>query len=235
MEFRPPHAVAQASTTPRRPLGLLTNTPAKSVGKLLAGSRTPQCFSRPPHLSPNLAALCSRPRAPSTPGGLSDLTPGSTASGLDISDDTDAPLDFLGVAGAIGNCANAGRSALYIPEADRYSVGGTAFGGYEGFSAPAARTKKPAVRDSITSLVPASTRALMLEERLRELEVKNRALEDANSQLRQRQHAATLAPPAPLMVESATQATTERHPMFGRLVADLGHKKSTHAFLWTPA
>ena len=204
----------------RRPLGILTNTPQNFSKPLsISASRTPQCFSRS-RLDETTAQL-SRPRAPSTPGGFSDLS-ADDESDRGISDDFDPASPDIFRSNAQK------RSTFFVPVEDRYSVGGTALGGYDGFVMPAARAKP---RDSITALVPATTRALMLEERLKELEQKNRSLEQANAQLRQQQTQTQtqLGVPAPRFAEAGAQAGGERHPCFGRLVASLPHKKSARA------
>ena len=221
--------------SPRAPLGALTNaqhprTPGSAFAKgsttpkpSLLASRTPVFASRP-QLSENVAAL-SRPRPPSTPGGLSDLTPASSStSGLDISEDVDDPADVLGALGAVGQQGvqpSSTRSCLYVPETDRYSVGGTAIGGYEGFAGGGAGLGlRRSTSTSVNAAMPPSTRLLMLEERVKELEQQKLTLQEENAQLRQ------LQPPAPAScVDSGSQAGEGPHPCFGRLVADLGFKK----------
>ena len=69
----------------------------------------------------------------------------------------------------------------------------------------------------------------MLEERVKEIEAKNRNLSEQNAQMRrhemQMQMRIAESARAP-HAEAATQAGGGRHPCFGRLVADLGHKQS---------
>ena len=221
----------------------LSSSPRAPLGQLTHGQRSPcDFFGKSPKIEPrpSLSALAATrtpqgtliPRSKlgsSTPGELSDGTVASSASGIGISSDNASPADLLGALGAVSLAAHASkRATVFVPEKDRYSVGGTALEGYEGFGGGRSSTGAPpppgrSSTASVTSLVPASTRALMLEERLKEFEAKNRALIDANAKLR-RMPQMTINAPAPPRAEVA--APSVRHPCFGKLVADLGHKQS---------
>ena len=230
-------------------------------------SRTPLSLSRAPASSAR-----KKPTAPSTPGSL-DI--------FDMTDtEDDEAIASLGAVAAQSRIAQRAQS-IYVPPSDRYSMGGTALGGYDRFSfstlldaemrpradsfseasvlqksdserqepsnngiaepgvhaAPPDGKLSPSIaappsQAVIPDIIPASTRALMLEERLRELEARNQSLMQQNSHLRRQQQksaAAAAAAATSLDVglstsETSTQ-TSDRHPAFGRLVADLGHKR----------
>jgi len=76
--------------------------------------------------------------------------------------------------------------------------------------------------------LPASTRALMLDERLKDCESRCRKLQEQNAQLRHERtmHLARLATvPLTSEVGEISTQTDGWHRQFGRLAADLGHKK----------
>ena len=212
--------------------------------------RTPLALSSS---RPSLALV--RPKAPSTPGsgGLDDLDdipdddlispPKEELDALDA--ETVAPLPPR-------RSRSTANVTFKISHDERYSLGGTARDGYECFGsfAPGAPpppppphgfertslagiTESPSGLDprstSSVSLIPASTRALMLEERLKTVEAQCKTLQDQNSTLRRQQQAQHLqlasSATSPLVGSDAGTQTSDRHPAFGRLVADLGEKK----------
>ena len=234
--------MSSSPVRPRTPLGTLTNSPAvrppsasfklpssSSKGMLTCG-RTPVALTK---LS--AAAPYSRPKAPSTPGSMD-----STNESEFIGDGIDLCSSPSIEPSPIGDLPKR-RGAVHVPHDSRYSVGGTALHGYEGFrscvvdvdvntactQAAVPSASASSFASSATSLIPPSTRALMLEERLKEAEQRCKSLQEQNAALRrhaaaaQQQHQLSLASST---VEGGTQ-TDDRHPAFGRLVADLGFKK----------
>lgn len=187
----------------------------------------------------------SRPRAPSTPGSpsLLDDEPRCSPS---PADEPSPPSDPVGEPTPVGELRQHRQAAFRVStlhlDPERFSVGGTALSGYDSFDAslPSANNicgRMPDVKPPAgAGLFPASTRALMLEERLREVEQRCQSLKEQNSALRreaaivrqeqqqQEAHRTTLA----LTTSEGGTQTNEgsgSHPAFGRLVADLGFKK----------
>ena len=304
---RPP---PRAPPTPdRAPLSTLANgqQPRSASGAVKPTTTT----DAEPSPTLGLSALMSRT---SGEGRLSDLAPPppnsvlhvpvlfderdsrtSSVSGIAISEEADEPADLRGVKN--GSWVSAGsplsrQYTVFVPEHDRYSVGGTAFGGYEGFGGggyegfggggggrpslahgggrpsiahggfrrrssqvfpgrrssiampsaaappppPTAQADSSSGGASVNALIPAATRALMLEERVRELEARNYSLHEQIFQLRHealserdakqlKQRLSAAPAPKPPSIEAGSQAGGSHHPCFGRLVADLGFKQ----------
>ena len=208
------------------PTPMLTKTP-NLERLLLTGGQGAACLSA--------SAPRARPKPPSTPGGsVGDLDSLSATFDAELED-------------KVPSLPSRSRSLSASPAvsrrfAARYSEGGTAQGAYSRFSisqlgqqhvdvgtdaptahAPAVeaspvRTLEEETQVGCFEALPSTTRALVLEERLRESERRVQELRRANGLLRQQAE-------RPARAAAATQTAPQRHPCFGELLADLGFKK----------